>query len=73
MITAVDAVSLEMENILAVHAAPGFCRTNFGGDQGVKSAEEGALPIVRAATEGSPKELFGKLVDDENTLVEFGW
>ncbi|KAJ5470585.1 hypothetical protein N7530_007942 [Penicillium desertorum] len=53
--------------------APGFCRTNFGGGQGVKSAEEGARPIVRAVTEGSPKELFGKLVDDENTLVEFGW
>ncbi|KAI3204641.1 hypothetical protein CBS147311_3821 [Penicillium roqueforti] len=73
MISAVDAVSLEKENILVVLAAPGFCRTNFGGGQGVKSAEEGARPIVRAATEGSPKELFGKLVDDENTLVEFGW
>ncbi|KAJ5189544.1 hypothetical protein N7491_005873 [Penicillium cf. griseofulvum] len=73
MISAVDAVSLEKENILAVLAAPGFCRTNFGGGQGVKSAEEGARPIVQAGTEGSPKELFGKLVDDENTLVEFGW
>ncbi|CAI7585034.1 unnamed protein product [Penicillium glandicola] len=73
MITAVDAVRLEKENILSVLAAPGFCRTNFGGGQGVKSAEEGARPIVRAATEGTPKELFGKLVDDENTLVEFGW
>ncbi|KGO64728.1 Short-chain dehydrogenase/reductase SDR [Penicillium italicum] len=73
MISAVDTVSLEKENILVVLAAPGFCRTNFGGGQGVKSAEEGARPIVRAATEGSPKELYGKLVDDENTLVEFGW
>lgn len=54
-------------------AAPGFCRTNFGGGQGVESAAEGVRPIVWAATEGSPKELFGKLVDDENTLVEFGW
>ncbi|CAI7597918.1 unnamed protein product [Penicillium palitans] len=73
MISAVDAVSLEKENILCVLAAPGYCRTNFGGGQGVKSAEEGARPIVRAATEGNPKELFGRLVDDENTLVEFGW
>ncbi|KAJ5213457.1 Short-chain dehydrogenase/reductase SDR [Penicillium cf. viridicatum] len=73
MISAVDAVSLEKENILCIVAVPGYCRTNFGGGQGVKSAEEGARPIVRAATEGNPNELFGKLVDDENTLVEFGW
>ncbi|KAE8390307.1 putative short-chain dehydrogenase [Aspergillus alliaceus] len=73
MITAVDAVRLQKENILAVLAAPGYCRTNFGGGQGVKSAEEGARPIVRAATEGDPKELFSKQIDDEKTLVEFGW
>ncbi|OQE44494.1 hypothetical protein PENCOP_c002G08427 [Penicillium coprophilum] len=73
MINAVDAVSLKKENILSVLAAPGYCRTNFGGGNGVKSAVEGARPIVRAATEGTAKELFGKLVDDENTLVEFGW
>ncbi|KAJ5952083.1 uncharacterized protein N7479_010496 [Penicillium vulpinum] len=73
MINAVDATILEKENILAVLAAPGYCRTNFGGGQGVKSAEEGARPLVRAATEGNPKELFGTLVDDEKTLVEFGW
>lgn len=73
MITAVDAVRLQKEDILAVLACPGYCRTNFGGYQGVKSAEEGARPIVRAATEGDPKELFGKQIDDENTLVEFGW
>ncbi|KAJ5496671.1 hypothetical protein N7463_008658 [Penicillium fimorum] len=73
MINAVDAVSLEKENILSVLAAPGFCRTNFGGGNGVKSAEEGAQLIVRAAIEGTPKELFGKLVADENTLVGFGW
>lgn len=72
MISAVDAVSLEKEKILCILAAPGYCRTNFGGGQGVKSAE-GARPIVRAAAEGNRNELFGKLVGDENTLVEFGW
>ncbi|CAG8940940.1 unnamed protein product [Penicillium salamii] len=50
-----------------------YCRTNFGGGQGVKSAEEGARPIVRAAIEGSPKELFGNIVEDEKMLIEFGW
>ncbi|KAJ6143477.1 hypothetical protein N7471_002930 [Penicillium samsonianum] len=39
MISAVDAVSLEKENILTFLAAPCFCRTNFGGGQGVKPAE----------------------------------
>ncbi|KAJ5817609.1 Short-chain dehydrogenase/reductase SDR [Penicillium robsamsonii] len=73
IINAVDAVSLKKENILSVLAAPGFCRTNFWGGNGVKSANEGAQPIVRAAIEGTSKELFGKLVDDENTLVEFQW
>ncbi|CAG8233422.1 unnamed protein product [Penicillium salamii] len=73
MISAVDAVSLEKEDILVVLASPGYCRTNFGGGRGVKTAEEGARPIVRAAIEGSPKELFGKIVEDESMLVEFGW
>lgn len=73
MITTVDAVRLQKENILVVLAAPGYCKTAFGGFQGVKSAKDGARPIVRAATEGDPKELFGTQVDDEKTLVEFGW
>jgi NAD(P)-dependent dehydrogenase (short-subunit alcohol dehydrogenase family) len=73
IITAVDAVRLREEGILAVVAAPGYCRTNFGGYAGVKSPEEGAQPIVRAAVEGSPDEFFGKIVDDENIYEEFGW
>ncbi|KAL2788245.1 hypothetical protein BJX66DRAFT_327239 [Aspergillus keveii] len=63
VITAVDAVRLHEAGILAVVVAPGYCRTNFGG----------ARPIVRAAVEGSPDELFGKIVDDENIYEEFGW
>lgn len=51
---------------------PCHCRTDFGGGRGVKSADEGAQPIVRAATEGSPVELFGKVVEDEGNFVEFG-
>ena len=73
MINAVDAVRLREEGILCVPAAPGYYRTNFGGGTGVKSVEEGARPIVRAAIEGSPVELFRKIVGDKNTLVGFGW
>ncbi|KAL4942710.1 hypothetical protein BDV06DRAFT_191514 [Aspergillus oleicola] len=73
IINAVDAVRLRKENICSILAAPGYCRTNFGGGTGVKSAEEGARPIVRAAVEGSPEELFGKIVDDENIYADFGW
>ncbi|KAL4735269.1 hypothetical protein BDV11DRAFT_37862 [Aspergillus similis] len=73
IITAVDAVRLREEGILVVLAAPGYCRTSFGGYTGVKDPEEGAQPIVRAAVEGSPDELFGKIVDDENINKEFGW
>ncbi|KAL3459603.1 hypothetical protein BJX64DRAFT_264618 [Aspergillus heterothallicus] len=73
IITAVDAVRLREEGILVVLAAPGYCRTAFGGYTGVKDPEEGAQPIVRAAVEGSPDELFGKIVDDENIYEEFGW
>ncbi|KAL3484604.1 hypothetical protein BJX62DRAFT_230139 [Aspergillus germanicus] len=61
IITAVDAVRLREEGILAIVAAP------------VKSPEEGAQPIVRAAVEGSPDALFGNIVDDENIYKEFGW
>ncbi|KAL3257704.1 hypothetical protein ABHI18_006634 [Aspergillus niger] len=73
MMNAVDAVRLQKENILSVVVCPGHCRTDFGGGRGVKSAEEGARPIVRAATEGSPDEMFGKVVEDEGYFVEFGW
>ncbi|KIA75509.1 short-chain dehydrogenase [Aspergillus ustus] len=73
IINAVDAVRLREEKILSVVAAPGYCRTNFGGYTGVKDPEDGARPIVRAAVEGSPDELFGTIVDDENFFVEFGW
>ncbi|KAL4992935.1 putative short-chain dehydrogenase [Aspergillus recurvatus] len=73
MITAVDAVTLAEEGISAILAAPGFTRTNFTGGHGVKDASEGAKEIVRAATEGNPGDLVGKVVDAEHTLEEFGW
>ncbi|KAI9933309.1 hypothetical protein ASPWEDRAFT_185479 [Aspergillus wentii DTO 134E9] len=34
---------------------------------------QGAPDIVRAMTEGNPKDLYSKVVDDENTLKKFGW
>ncbi|OOG00525.1 hypothetical protein ASPCADRAFT_392659 [Aspergillus carbonarius ITEM 5010] len=43
------------------------------GILGGKDAVQGALAVVRAATEGKPEELSGTIVDDEMTLVEFGW
>ncbi|CEL05179.1 hypothetical protein ASPCAL06298 [Aspergillus calidoustus] len=73
MITAVDAVTLSEEGISVVLAAPGYTRTNFSGGNGVKEASQAAVQIVRAATEGNPREYFGKVVDEENFLEEFGW
>jgi NAD(P)-dependent dehydrogenase (short-subunit alcohol dehydrogenase family) len=71
MLTAVNSVLLADEGISVISAAPGFCRTNFTGGQGMKDASDGAKVIIRAATEGDPKELYGTLVADEGT--EFGW
>ncbi|KAL4784207.1 putative short-chain dehydrogenase [Aspergillus varians] len=73
MVTAVDAVTLAEEDISVVLAAPGFTRTNFTGGNGVKDAAQAAVQIVRAATEGGPKEYLGKIVDEEASLEEFGW
>ncbi|PYI03200.1 putative short-chain dehydrogenase [Aspergillus sclerotiicarbonarius CBS 121057] len=73
MITAVDAVTLAKEGILAVAVDPGYCRTNFNGNRGLKDPVLGAQAIVRAATEGNPKEMVGSFVDDDNSLAEFGW
>ncbi|RAK99577.1 NAD(P)-binding protein [Aspergillus ibericus CBS 121593] len=73
MITAVDAVTLAKEGILAVAVDPGYCRTNFNGNRGRKDPGLGAQVIVRAATEGDPKEMVGRLVDDDDSLAEFGW
>ena len=73
MITAVDAVTLAAEGILAVAVDPGYCRTNFNGNRGFKDPALGSRPIVRAATEGNPREMVGGLVDDDESLAEFGW
>jgi NAD(P)-dependent dehydrogenase (short-subunit alcohol dehydrogenase family) len=71
MLTAVNSVLLADEGISVISAAPGFCRTNFTGGQGTKDASGGAKVIIRAATEGDPKELYGTLVADEG--IDFGW
>jgi NAD(P)-dependent dehydrogenase (short-subunit alcohol dehydrogenase family) len=71
MLTAVNSVLLADEGISVISAAPGFCRTNFTGGQGIKDASDGAKVIMRAATEGDPKELSGTLVADEGT--DLGW
>ncbi|PWY70795.1 NAD(P)-binding protein [Aspergillus sclerotioniger CBS 115572] len=73
MLTAVDAVTLAEEGILAVAVDPGYCRTNFNGNRGLKDPGVGSLAIVRAATEGNAKEMVGGFVDDDNSLEEFGW
>ncbi|OJZ87400.1 hypothetical protein ASPFODRAFT_59822 [Aspergillus luchuensis CBS 106.47] len=39
MINAVDAVRLQKENILSIVVCPGYCRKDFGGRRGAKSAE----------------------------------
>jgi NAD(P)-dependent dehydrogenase (short-subunit alcohol dehydrogenase family) len=70
MITAIDAVRLADEGI---SAAPGYTRTNFTGGYGVKEASQAPVQIVRAATEGDPREYFGTVVDEEGVLGEFGW
>ncbi|TVY51576.1 Short-chain dehydrogenase/reductase tropE [Lachnellula cervina] len=71
MLTALNSVLLAEEGIAVVGAAPGYCRTGMNGGQGMKDAVDGAKPIIRAATEGNPKELSGTLVADEHT--QFGW
>ena len=71
MLTAVYAATLADENILVVSAAPGYCRTAFS-PQGIKEASEGAKQLVRAATEGDPKRLYGTIVGGE-LESELGW
>ncbi|RYP12517.1 hypothetical protein DL765_007279 [Monosporascus sp. GIB2] len=71
MLTAVDASRLKAENITVVAVAPGHTKTQFTGNRGVKEPREGAANIVRAATEGKPEDLYGKLQAEE--LVEYGW
>ncbi|KAL3491893.1 NAD(P)-binding protein [Aspergillus germanicus] len=73
MITAFDAVTLAEEGISVVLAAPGYMGTNFTGGNGVKEVSQAAVQIVRAATEGDPREYFGTVVDEEGVLEEFGW
>lgn len=65
MITAAQSVKFADDNIAVIAAAPGMCRTRFTGGQGMKDASDGAKAIVRAATEGDPKELTGTFVADE--------
>lgn len=48
------------------------CRTDFGGGRSVKSAEERAQLSVRTAKEGSPEELFEKVVEDKGILWSLG-
>ncbi|KAK6820112.1 hypothetical protein RU639_007028 [Aspergillus parasiticus] len=73
MLTAVEGVTLEKENILVVSTSPGYCRTNFTGGYGVKDANQGAMNIVRAATEGDPKTLLGTIVAEECRVEDIGW
>ena len=73
MINVVDAVRLQKEDILSIVICPGHCRTDLGGGRRAKFAGEGAQPIARAATEGSPEDLSGMVVEDEGYFVEFGW
>ncbi|KAI5866008.1 short-chain dehydrogenase [Durotheca rogersii] len=71
MLTAVDASRLKPENITVVAVAPGHTKTQFTGNRGVKEPSQGAANIVRAAIEGKPEDLYGKLQAEE--LVEYGW
>ncbi|KAL4872537.1 hypothetical protein BDV12DRAFT_193255 [Aspergillus spectabilis] len=73
MLTVVNAVVLAEEGISVVLVAPGFTRTDFTGGEGVKDAGEAAVQIVKAVVDGTPGEFFGKLVDEEGSLEEFGW
>lgn len=61
-LTAVNSVLLADEGISVNPAAPGFCRTKSTRGQGIKDTSDGAKVIVRAATAGDPKELYGALV-----------
>ncbi|PYI12386.1 dehydrogenase [Aspergillus sclerotiicarbonarius CBS 121057] len=71
MITVAYSVNLADEKIAVVAAAPGYCRTNLNGGQGVKEASDGAKVVVRAATEGDPETLSGTYIADESWSL--GW
>ncbi|KFA53857.1 hypothetical protein S40293_01618 [Stachybotrys chartarum IBT 40293] len=71
MVSAVDSSVYEAENIAVILAAPGHTKTQFTGGRGVKEPSQGAANIVRAATEGKPNDLVGKINAEE--LTEFGW
>ncbi|RAL01055.1 short-chain dehydrogenase [Aspergillus ibericus CBS 121593] len=71
MITVAYSVNLADEKIAVVAAAPGYCRTNLNGGQGVKEASDGAKVVVRAATEGDPEKLSGTYIADESWSL--GW
>jgi NAD(P)-dependent dehydrogenase (short-subunit alcohol dehydrogenase family) len=73
MLSAVDTIILQDENIPTVLVEPGYCRTAFGGYSGHKDAELGGKVIARAAVEGENKDLFLKIIDDEGKHAEFGW
>ncbi|TGJ80677.1 hypothetical protein E0Z10_g8079 [Xylaria hypoxylon] len=71
MITAVDAVQLKSEGIHVILVAPGYTATGLNAYSGRKTPSEGAVPIVRAATDGSGAQMTGKLHAEE--LLEYGW
>ncbi|OOF89904.1 hypothetical protein ASPCADRAFT_60584 [Aspergillus carbonarius ITEM 5010] len=71
MITVAYSVNLADEKIAVMAAAPGYCRTNLNGGQGVKDASDGAKVVVRAATEGDPEKLSGTYIADESWSL--GW
>jgi NAD(P)-dependent dehydrogenase (short-subunit alcohol dehydrogenase family) len=53
--------SLKADNIAVVVTTPGFCETNLNGYAGTRPADDGALEVVAAATEGG-FEMSGKFV-----------
>lgn len=73
MITAYYAVMLKDEGILVTSSSPGFCRTEFTGGQGYKTAAEGAVPIVRATVGGDREKLFATVESEEFRVEEYGW
>jgi len=73
MLTAINSILLLDEGIAVVCASPGWCRTNFTGGRGNKDAHQGAAVIIRAATEGNPKEVNGTQVVYDGEGAEYGW
>jgi NAD(P)-dependent dehydrogenase (short-subunit alcohol dehydrogenase family) len=62
------AAALQPDRILVNSVCPGWCRTEMGGPEATRSAEEGAAGIVWLAVD-APADATGKFWRDQNEIA----